>query len=236
MPNKGKLFLIPNTIAEDLDVRMITPQLFVVLPEITNFLAENVRTARRYLSSLKVYDSIEALKFTVLDKDTAFHELDTIMSPLLQGMSMGVISESGCPGIADPGAIAVRWAHQHDIKVVPLVGPSSILLALMGSGLNGQNFAFHGYLPIDPKLCGSSIRTFEKESRAKNQTQIFIETPYRNNAIFQTLLKELSPTTLLTIAIDLTGPSEMINTRAINDWRSMQLSLAKTPAVFLFLA
>jgi 16S rRNA (cytidine1402-2'-O)-methyltransferase len=236
MPNKGKLFLIPNTIAEAGDVSMLTPQLIAALPAVTNFLAENIRTARRYLSSLKIYSSVETLNFFVLDKDTAFDDLNTLMAPLLQDINMGVISESGCPGIADPGAIAVQWAHVNDIKVVPLVGPSSILLALMASGLNGQNFAFHGYLPIDSKSCGASIRAYEKESNAKNQTQIFIETPYRNNSVLQVLLKELSPSTLLTIALDLTGPSEMIATRTVKQWRSMQFSLEKIPAVFLFLA
>jgi 16S rRNA (cytidine1402-2'-O)-methyltransferase len=236
MPNKGKLFLIPNTIAQEGDVSMVTPQIITALPEVRNFLAENVRTARRYLSSLKIYSSIETLNFSVLDKDTVFEELNTLMAPLLQNINMGVISESGCPGIADPGAIAVRWAHMNDIKVIPLVGPSSILLALMASGLNGQNFAFHGYLPIDSKLSSATIGAFEKESRTKNQTQIFIETPYRNNSVFQALVKQLSPSTLLTIALDLTGPSEMIATRTVKEWRFVPLTLPKIPAVFLFLA
>jgi 16S rRNA (cytidine1402-2'-O)-methyltransferase len=236
MSNKGNLFLIPNIIAENTEDKIITPQLKALLPGIVYFLAENVRTARRFLSSLKIYNAIEPLKFSVLDKNTTYTELPVLMSPLLQGLDMGIISESGCPGIADPGALGVKFAHEHNIKVIPLVGPSSIFLALMASGLNGQNFAFHGYLPIEQKEAASSIKSFEKESQTRSQTQIFIETPYRNNSIMQNFLKSLSSDTLLTIALDLTGPSEIIQTKSVKEWRSTEITLPKTPAVFLFLA
>src|SRR5688572_20791708 len=147
----GKLYLIPNIIADNTQDAVITSQVKSVLPGITHFLAEDVRTARRFLSSLKIYDSIEPLQFDVLDKDTDPSVVGNLFSPVFEGFDMGIISESGCPGIADPGALAVRFAHDNNVQVIPLVGPSSILLALMGSGLNGQHFAFHGYLPIDAK-------------------------------------------------------------------------------------
>ena len=236
MANKGKLYLIPNSIADDTLDKIITPQLRAILPDVRHFLAENIRSARRYLASLKVYESVEPLSFSVLDKDTRYADLDSHMEPLHQGNNMGVISESGCPGIADPGALAVLYAHKHGFPVVPLVGPSSIVLALMASGLNGQKFGFHGYLPIDAKELASCIKNFEKESRQKHQTQIFIETPYRNNTIVRALLKHLSPDTLLTIALDLTGPSESVITRPIEKWRMEEITLPKEPAVFLFLA
>jgi 16S rRNA (cytidine1402-2'-O)-methyltransferase len=236
MTNKGKLFLIPNTIAENTQDKVVTPQLRDVLPDIHHFLAEDIRTARRFLSSLKVYSTIENLKFEVLDKDTPYPALASLMKPLFAGENAGVISESGCPGIADPGALAAKYAHEHNIRVIPIIGPSSIFLALMSSGLNGQKFAFHGYLPIDSKETQVSIKSLEKESKQKNQTQIFIETPYRNNSIAQALIASLSPETLLTIALDITGASESIQTKPVRAWRTHQIALPKTPAVFLFLA
>lgn len=232
----GKLYLIPNIISDNTQDAVITGQVKAVLPAIGYFLAEDVRTARRFLSSLKVYDSIEALHFEVLDKDTELSVVRELLSPLLQGKNGGVISESGCPGIADPGALAVKAAHEKGIEVVPLVGPSSILLALMASGLNGQQFAFNGYLPIDTKDAEKAIRALEKESKQKKQTQVFIETPYRSNTLFQLLLKTLSSDTLLCIAIDLTGTNQEIKTAAVKKWRNENKVLPKEPAVFLFQA
>ena len=232
----GKLYLIPNIIADNTQDAVITAQVKSVLPGISHFLAEDVRTARRFLSSLKIYDSIEPLHFEVLDKDTDPSIVKTLFSPVFEGLDMGIISESGCPGIADPGALAVRFAHDNNVQVIPLVGPSSILLALMASGLNGQHFAFHGYLPIDAKAAEHSIRNLEKESRIKNQTQVFIETPYRSNALFQLLLKTLGSDTLLCIAESLTGNNESIKTAPIKKWRTSNKILPKEPAVFLFLA
>jgi 16S rRNA (cytidine1402-2'-O)-methyltransferase len=233
---KGKLYLIPTVIAENTQVSVIPSSVTDVLRTIDHFLAEDIRTARRYLSSLKIYESIEPLKFSVLNKDTRPDELYEMFSPIREGKDIGVLSESGCPGIADPGALAARYAHQHGIQAVPLTGPSSILLALMASGLSGQNFAFNGYLPIDPKESSEAIRIFEKESRAKNQTQIFIETPYRNNTILVNLLKALHEDTLLCMAIDITGKDESIITKPVKTWRKDKPELPKSPAVFLFLA
>jgi 16S rRNA (cytidine1402-2'-O)-methyltransferase len=236
MTNKGSLFLIPNIIADDTQKLVLTPQLLSILPNVRHFLAEDIRTARRYLSSLKVYDSIEALDFQVLDKNTTEAEALVLLKPLHEGHNLGVISESGCPGIADPGALAVKAAHLDNIRVIPLVGPSSILLSLMASGLNGQKFSFHGYLPIETKEAAKAIKAYEKESRDKKQTQIFIETPYRNNSLLQNLVSNLHSETMLTIAVDVTGNNESIITKAVKAWRQKLPELPKIPAVFLFLA
>jgi 16S rRNA (cytidine1402-2'-O)-methyltransferase len=233
---KGKLFLIPTIIAEGTAGQVIPPQVIDALAGISIFLAEDVRTARRYLSSLKIYPSIEALQFTVLDKDTPAAAIRPMLEPALQGQSIGILSESGCPGVADPGALAVRLAHELSIPVVPLVGPSSILLALMASGLNGQRFAFHGYLPIDAKEAARAIHDLEKESRTKNQTQIAIETPYRNKTLLQNLVKNLNDTTMLTVATDVTGASERVKTIPVRQWKKENTELPKLPTVFLFLA
>jgi len=233
---KGKLYLIPTFISEDTVSTVIPQHVLLALKDIRFFLAENVRTSRRYLSGLKIYDSIEGLTFSVLDKETKESELPTLLAPLLEGKNMGVISESGCPGVADPGSMAVRYAHQKGISVIPLVGPSSILLALMASGLNGQSFAFHGYLPVDAKEATRVIKEFEKESISKNQTQLFIETPYRNNQILEHFFNSLKPTTQLSIALDLTGSKEFIQTKSIADWKVNKPTLPKEPAIFSFLA
>lgn len=236
MSSKGKLYLIPNVISESTQEKVIPAMVREALPAISHFLAEDIRTARRYLSSLKIYPNIEALHFLVLNKDTSISQLSELMSPLKEGFNLGVISESGCPGVADPGALAVQYAHQHSIQVVPLVGPSSILLALMASGLNGQRFAFHGYLPIEPKEAALVLKELEKESKQKNQTQIFIETPYRNNSVFEYFLKNLHSETMLSVAFDLTGQHESVQTKRIADWSKQKHIWAKSPAVFLFLA
>jgi 16S rRNA (cytidine1402-2'-O)-methyltransferase len=215
---------------------VITAQVRNELPHIVHFLAEDIRTARRYLSSLKIYESIEPLHFGVLNKDTRPQELEQLFEPITQGHDLGVISDSGCPGVADPGALAVKFAHDRGIRVVPLVGPSSLLLALMASGLNGQRFAFQGYLPIDAREAARVVKDFEKESRQKNQTQLFIETPYRTNAIFDVLIKNLNPETLLCVAVEVTGKGESILTQTVSRWRKASATWPKAPAIFLFLA
>ncbi len=235
MVTKGKLFLIPTTIAEDTSKAVIPQYVLSSLKDIQFFLVENARTARRYLSNLKIYDSIELLTFQVLDKETKETELGSLLAPILAGNNMGIISESGCPGIADPGALAVRYAHRNHIQVVPLVGPSSILLALMASGLNGQSFAFHGYLPVDAKEAAKAIKDFERESSIKHQTQLFIETPYRNNQLLDHLLNSLKPTSIVSIAVDLTGQNQFIQTKTVREWKSEKPTLPKEPAIFSFL-
>lgn len=233
---QGKLYLIPTVIAEGTHEVVIPSSVKSELANIQYFLAEDIRTARRYLSSLKIYSSIESLDFKLLNKDTEETELNEMFAPLIEGSNLGVLSESGCPGVADPGALAVKYAHRNGIKVVPLVGPSSILLSLMASGLNGQQFAFHGYLPIDAKEAMQSIKELERESRTKNQTQIFIETPYRNNQLASNLFKGLHPATLLCIAVDVSGPQESISMHPVKEWKLKPIELPKLPAVFLFLA
>lgn len=236
MPGKGTLYLIPTTIADETAARVIPAHVTGNIQYIRHFLAEDVRTARRYLSSLKIFKSIEDLQFSVLDKHTSETELADKLSLLMDGNDVGVLSESGCPGIADPGALAVAYAHQQGIRVVPLVGPSSLVLALMASGLNGQQFAFHGYLPVDATECRKAIKALEQESRQKNQTQVCIETPYRNNALFSALLKTLHDDTRLCVALDVTGKEESIQTMPVKGWKKISKSWPKLPAVFLFLA
>ena len=236
MVGKGTLFLIPTIIAEDTVQVVIPQQVLMALKDIRFFLAENPRTARRYLSSLKIYDAIESLTFEVLNKETKEAELSALMAPSIDGFNIGVISESGCPGVADPGSMAVRFAHQNGISVVPLVGPSSIVLALMASGLNGQSFAFHGYLPVEAKEAARAIRELEKESSVKHQTQLFIETPYRNNHVLDHLLTSLKPTSILSIALDLTGQNQFIQTKTVKEWKVNKPSLPKEPAIFSFIA
>lgn len=232
----GTLFLIPTIISEGTEHDVIPPMVIEKLKTLRYFFVEDVRTARRYLSSLKIYESIESLQFFILNKDTNVLALDEMFVPLLRGIDVGILSESGCPGIADPGALAVNFAHQKNIKVVPLVGPSSILLALMASGLNAQQFAFHGYLPIDSVACGKKIKSLEKESVQKNQTQIFIETPYRNNQVLKNLIHALSDSTQLCIAVYLTSPNELVKTKPVKLWKSELPLLLKEPSTFLFLA
>jgi 16S rRNA (cytidine1402-2'-O)-methyltransferase len=236
MSNKANLFLIPSAIAASPIDAIVPPSVRNQLAGVRCFLVEDIRTARRYLSSLKIYEKIEALSFSVLDKDTPESALSALFEPVFQGHHLGVLSESGCPGIADPGAMAVRFAHQNGIKVIPLVGPSAIFLSLMASGLNGQHFAFHGYLPIKINEAARAIKELESESAVKNQTQIFIETPYRNNTLFANLVRNLMPDTQLCLAVDVTGKEEFILTQPVRKWRLQSIALPKSPAVFLFLA
>lgn len=236
MSNMGKLFLIPTTIAAETNDFVIPPNVRLGLAGIRHFLVEDVRTARRYLSSLKIYDTVENISFSLLTKDTREQEMEALFQPLRNGNDLGVLSESGCPGIADPGALAAGYAHRHGVRVIPLVGPSSIFLALMASGLNGQRFAFHGYLPIQGADASKAIRELERESRTRDQTQIFIETPYRNNNLLKHLIKNLAPQTRLCLAVDVTGANEFIATKTVAEWRGESHELPKLPAVFLFLA
>jgi len=233
---QGNVYLIPNVIAEHTQALVISPQVLQVLPGIKHFLAEDIRTARRYFSSLGIFSSIEALQFEVLNKDTDSASLSVLFAPVREGNDIGIVSDAGCPGIADPGAIAVRYAHAHDIRVIPLVGPSSLLLALMASGLDGQRFTFHGYLPIDKSEFVKTVRDLEKESKKSAQTQIFIETPYRSNATLRLLLDALRNDTLLSVAANLTSPEESICTWPVSKWKAQPKALGKVPVVFSILA
>lgn len=235
--DKAVLYLIPNRIAETSVDNFFTDAWRSQLRPIRHFLAEHVRSARQFLSALKTHERIEDLEFGVLDVNTPATELEALMKPLLEGYPMGVLSESGCPGVADPGAMAVAFAHDHGIAVRPLVGPSSILLALMGSGMSGQRFTFNGYLPVDQKELVAEIRKLERISREQNATQIFIESPHRNGRLLDNLIAQLSPGTRLCVALDLTGPGEKLTSKAVQEWRkSRPEPLPKLPCIFLFQA
>lgn len=233
---KGKLFLIPNVLADNTAHWVISPQVQEVIAHTKIFLVENPRSARRYISSLKLGVSIEELHMEVLDKDTQSEQLPRLMQPLMNGADIGVISEAGCPGIADPGSLAVAYAHQKGIQVVPISGPSSMFLALMGSGFSGQSFAFHGYLPIDKKERATALKKLESESIREKRAQIFMETPFRNNQMLEEVLSTLSGNTKLCIAKNLTAADEFIQTKTIFEWKNFPLDLHKIPTVFVLQA
>ena len=227
------LYLIPSVIADNTASEVITPQIRSVIQNTDYYLVEDIRTARRYLSSLKTGRIIEELHFEVLNKKTKHEELRSLFAPAKKGKNIGILSESGCPGVADPGAQAVQYAHQQNMQVTPLVGPSSILMALMASGMNGQKFCFHGYVPIDKIEGAKVIKALEAESRKNNQTQIFIETPFRNNQLLSTMITTLHGETKLCIAKDITGKDEFIKEKPIYKWRKEKPELHKVPTIFL---
>jgi 16S rRNA (cytidine1402-2'-O)-methyltransferase len=228
------LYLLPNILSDGSDWQNVLPaQIFHLATNTRYFIVENIRTARRFLKQVNKEINIDQLTFFELNKYTNQNELPAFLKPLEQGDNVAVISEAGCPGIADPGAEVVKIAHQKGYKVVPLVGPSSIVLALMASGLNGQNFAFNGYLPVRANERTRAISNLEKLVKNNRQTQIFIETPYRNNQLITEVLKTCSPSTLLCIAANLTGENEFIATKSVSRWKGNVPDLHKQPAIFL---
>lgn len=227
------LYLLPNVLSEGDWQNVLPAQIFQLVTSTRYYIVENIRTARRFLKQVNREINIDQLSFFELNKHTEENELPGFLEPLKQNENVAVISEAGCPGIADPGAEVVKIAHQKGYKVVPLVGPSSIVLALMASGLNGQNFAFNGYLPVRANERTKAISNLEKLIKNNRQTQIFIETPYRNNQLITELLKTCSPSTLLCIAANLTGENEFIATKSINQWKGKVPDLHKQPAIFL---
>lgn len=229
----GTLFLLPAPLG-DAAPAPVMPQLACdTARRLEHFIAENPKSARAFLRQLAYPRPLSAAKIAVLDKNTPAAAIPALLAPLVQGSDAGLLSEAGCPAVADPGALLVRAAHRQGIRVVPLVGPSSILLALMASGLNGQRFAFHGYLPRDPAARSLRLRELERRSRLDDATQIFIETPYRNDAMLQALLADCAPQTLLCVATDLTQPGERIITRSIAAWRADPAAPGRRPSVFL---
>lgn len=233
----GTLYLIPCTLG-DTPAETVLPQHVIgVARRLNHFVVEHPKTARQFLATLRPDKPIQSLDFKSLNEHTNPDELAHLLAPLLSGQDVGIISEAGCPGIADPGADLVRLAHRRNIRVVPLVGPSSILLALMASGLNGQCFAFQGYLPIADLERGISIKGLETQSAKLQQTQIFIETPYRNEKLFTALLGHCHAQTLLCIATDLTTENEHIRTNTIKAWKSLPAPLLnRRPSIFMILA
>ncbi len=233
---KGKLYVIPTVIADQSHDKVILPEVKEIIKRLDYFLVENVRTSRRFISALKTGRKIEDIHFEVLNKRSTMAMVRDLMQPALDGISIGLMSESGCPGIADPGAKAVNLAHKFDIQVIPLVGPSSIFLALMASGFNGQCFKFHGYLPVERQERVSKIKLLEKESRKLGQSQIFIETPYRNDHVLEDLVGHCQGETQICIARDITGKNELIKTQKVIAWKSEKPDLNKWPTVFVLYA
>ena len=232
----GTLYLIPTPLGECTLSQILPEEVRRIAQSLEYFIAERPKTARQFLKQIGTRKPLQEINMGVLDEHTQPGQLSALLAPLLAGQDAGLVSEAGCPAVADPGANLVRLAHQQGIRVAPLVGPSSILLGLMGSGLNGQSFAFHGYLPADRPGRVRRIAELEKESARLNRTQIFIETPYRNQALFEDLLATCNPATLLCLAIDMTLPSETIATRSVAAWRHHPPALEKRPALFLLLA
>ncbi len=232
---KGKLYLIPTPIAEDISAIECMPAANIqIVNELEYFVVENLRTARRFISSLKLSKVIDELTFVELNEHTAAIDVEAMIAPLLRGESCGVMSEAGVPGVADPGAEIVAIAHKHNIDVIPLVGPSSILLSLMASGMNGQSFCFHGYLPIKQNEKVTKIKELERFAREKNQTQIFIEAPYRADKLYNDLVKTLSGATRLCVASNITAANQFIKTKTVSQWKSgAEPNIKKVPTIFL---
>lgn len=227
------LYLLPVTLGDTPIEKVLPAYNREIISGIKYFIVEDVRSARRFLKKLDSAICIDELTFYTLNKHTSPEDISGYLKPLLEGHSMGVISEAGCPAVADPGADVVAIAQRRNLKVVPLVGPSSIILSVMGSGFNGQSFAFHGYLPIDPAERTKRLKELETRVYAENQTQLFIETPYRNQKMLEEILKTCRPQTKLCIAANITCEGEYIKTKSIKDWKGHLPELNKIPCIFL---
>ena len=233
--SKGKLYLIPSPLGDYEPAEVIPEGTLRVLKGLQTFVVEETRTARRYLSAAGLKGHIAELEFYELNEHTAPAEVEALL-PLFDKGDVGLISEAGLPAVADPGAALVALCHRHGIAVIPLAGPSSLMLALMASGLDGQSFAFRGYLPAKTDERRAAIRRCEKDSAALKQSQIFIETPYRNDSLLVDLLEQLSPATRLCIAADITLPDAYIRTDSVSGWRKNKPVIGKRPCVFIILA
>lgn len=235
LPNmeKGKLYLIPLPISDVLPQAILSPDILKTITALHHFVVEEVRTARRFLRKAGYQGNFEEINMQVLNEHTHPIGIGSLITPLIEGFDMGLLSEAGMPCIADPGSRLVAEAHQKGIKVVPISGPSSVFLALAASGFNGQNFVFHGYLPVRNKEREEKIKEIEKVSGKENQTQIFIETPYRNNGMLESLLKTCHNETMLCIACNITGGDEYIKTDTIKGWKRERPEIHKKPCIFL---
>lgn len=231
--NKGKLYIFPTLVSEETHTQVLPINFISIIKNINYFLVEDIRTARRFLASLKADINIDNLNFIVLNKDTKSSELDDYIIKIKSGVDFGLLSESGCPGIADPGSLAVRLAHDNQVKVTPIVGPCSIILSLMASGFNGQNFEFHGYLPIEKNERIKKILLLENESKKSKKTQIFIETPFRNDHLANDIITNCNNETHFCVCKDITGKNEWIKSIKIKEWKKLSFELGKTPTVFL---
>ena len=231
----GKLYLIPSPLGDGAPEDVLPAPVFQILPQIRRYVVEEVRTARRFLSSAGLRGHIEELEFHTLNEHTSPQEVEALLPLFEDGAAVGLISEAGLPAVADPGARLVALCHRHGIEVVPFVGPSSLMMALMSSGLDGQSFAFNGYIPVKPDERKSALKSLEK--RSFHQTQILIETPYRNDSLLKDMLTTLSPSTRLCIAANITCPDQFIRTLTVAQWKKLQgFTIGKRPCVFLIQA
>lgn len=227
------LYLLPVTLGDTAIEKVLPSYNKEIILGIKYFIVEDVRSARRFLKKVDRDINIDELSFYPLNKHTSPEDISGYLKPLIDGDSMGVISEAGCPAVADPGADVVAIAQRKNLKVVPLVGPSSIILSVMGSGFNGQSFAFHGYLPIEPGERQKRLKELEQRIYSEHQTQLFIETPYRNNKMMEDILKACRPQTKLCIAANITCEGEYIKTRTVKEWKGKLPDLTKVPCIFL---
>ena len=232
----GTLYLIPVTLGDDNINQALPPEVVKTAQNLEHFVVESEKSARHFLSTIKTAKPVRELTLNLLNEHTQDKDITALLAPLLAGKDVGLMSDAGCPGIADPGAKLVALAHQKGIKVVPFVGPSSILLSLMASGLNGQQFAFLGYLPVDKQARNIKLKEIEKRSQTHKETQLFIETPYRNQHMLEAILSVCQPNTRLCVACDISLVTEMIVTKTIAAWKKSPLpDLHKKPTVFLIL-
>ena len=231
--SQGKLILIPNLIGDENLKNVLTEKVIQTIKETNFFIVENIRNARRYIKRIVPEKSIDKITFFAYGKHNSFNLQEDFLQNILLGNDIGIISEAGVPAVADPGSKIVEYAHKFNIKVTPLVGASSILLALMSSGMNGQNFAFNGYLPIEKKDQIKKIKYLESICKKTNQTQIFMETPYRNNKLFNTIINVCNGNTKLCIASNITQNNESIITKEIREWKTIKINIDKQPTIFL---
>lgn len=229
----GKLYLIPTRLGDNAPLEVLPISIKKIIESVNEYIVENEKTARRFIKKVSSSKSQSSLKIHILNKFTQESELPSYLDSCLKGENIGLLSEAGCPGVADPGADIVKIAHEKNIKVVPLVGPSSILLALMSSGMNGQSFAFRGYLPIDKSERKQTLKKLEHISLQENQSQIFIETPYRNNKMLEDICNCLHNDTRVCVACDITLPTEYIKTKTVKEWKHENVDLHKRPAIFI---
>lgn len=230
---KGRLYLIPTRLGDNAPLEVLPISIKKIIEVVDDYIVENEKTARRFIKKISSNKSQQSLNIHILNKYTEVSELPNYLDSCLNGKHIGLLSEAGCPGIADPGAEIVKIAHEKDIQVIPLVGPSSILLAMMSSGMNGQSFTFNGYLPIDKSERRLALKKLERISFEHNQTQIFIETPYRNNKMLEEICVALNNNTRVCVACDITLPTEYIKTQTVKDWKHTNIDLHKRPSIFI---
>ena len=230
---KGKLYLIPTRLGDNAPLEVLPISIKRIIENVDYYIVENEKSARRFIKKISSGKSQPSLKINILNKFTDENELPSYLNACLEGKHMGLLSEAGCPAIADPGAEIVKIAHLKEIQVVPLVGPSSILLALMSSGMNGQNFTFNGYLPIEKVERKKTLKLLERVSFEKDQSQIFIETPYRNNKMLEDICTSLNEHTRICVACDITLPTEYIKTKTVKEWKHTTVDLHKRPSIFI---